>query len=623
MFEISRFDRGVRVCVVLLTLGCVIVGAGDLGAVNRYYFSWVPDTLIAFPGDSLRLEVMLEHNDTIHGYNIRCLVSSDALFDSVTADWHGGDEESTAAEVGNITWFAFGWIPGEFGGYAHSLKCDPGAPPGTHVAVYLDSWVSGSAPPGSYTITSTVPFPSGFHSCDGTWTEVPVVTSVVRIPESSPGDVGPISIRTPPRYVYQGSVYGPAATIKNFGGIFVDSIQVCCSIDTGGVEIFVDTVLITGLYGYGSRDVTFSEWTVPRAYVDYDVTVLSFHPEDPNPANDTLTCQVLGVIPGDVGTVMIESPPESVYVDSIYYPRAIVTNHSSDSARAFSAVCELRVEGFAIWTSTKEVGGLAGNDTISVTFDWWLVQFEEDYDAVAYTVNGADENAANDTVTTLVCSVFPPGDICPVSIKGLPDTVCLDSIYRPSARIENTAGDYTGVFSVFCQIDSAGTILWTDVAQDSGLGGFDTITVDFSDWSVPAIGRYGVTVFTAYQYDTIPNNDTILVEVSAIDPLGLHEEDAVAGTPSSSALLGSHPNPMSNRAEISYRILKVGLVTVSVHDGMGRTVRTLLREVKEPGHYGIEWDGNTESGAEAPSGMYFCRLSAPGCTSTKKIVLLR
>jgi hypothetical protein len=358
--------------------------------------------------------------------------------------------------------------------------------------------------------------------------------------------------------------------------------------------------------------------------VDYDVMVISVYAEDPNPVNDTLTCQVLGVIPGDVGVVLITSPPESVYVDSIYYPRAVVTNHSSDSARAFSAVYELRVEDDVIWwVSEKQVPGLSGHDTTTITFDWWMVQFEEDYEVVAYTLYGADENAANDTTTAIIHGVFPPGDISPVSVMTPPDTVYADSTYQPSAKIQNATRDETGVFLVYCEIDSGGVVVWTDVAEDSGLGGSDTLTVDFSDWVVPAKGIYNFTVFTVYPYDTIPSNDTILTTVSAVDPVGLTEEFGERRPPSNYALLGTYPNPMSGHAKISYQVPKTSRVELTVYDAMGRRVRVLLEETKEPGFYIAQWNGRSEDGYAVPSGMYFCRVSAGDFISTKKIILLR
>ena len=43
----------------------------------------------------------------------------------------------------------------------------------------------------------------------------------------------------------------------------------------------------------------------------------------------------------------------------------------------------------------------------------------------------------------------------------------------------------------------------------------------------------------------------------------------------------------------------------------------------QPGSHRVTWDGKYDSGAPAPSGIYFCRLDAAGGTHIRKLVLLK
>lgn len=63
-------------------------------------------------------------------------------------------------------------------------------------------------------------------------------------------------------------------------------------------------------------------------------------------------------------------------------------------------------------------------------------------------------------------------------------------------------------------------------------------------------------------------------------------------------------------------------VALAIYDAQGRQVRQVIAEWREPGEYGLSWDGLTGSGAVA-SGMYFARLSAGGRERVRRVVTLR
>jgi len=88
--------------------------------------------------------------------------------------------------------------------------------------------------------------------------------------------------------------------------------------------------------------------------------------------------------------------------------------------------------------------------------------------------------------------------------------------------------------------------------------------------------------------------------------------------PTEYSLLQNYPNPFNPATTINYQIPKSGLVTIMIYDILGREVKTLVNEVKNPGKYKIEFNGSNLS-----SGIYFCRLKAENYISTKKMILLK
>jgi len=64
-------------------------------------------------------------------------------------------------------------------------------------------------------------------------------------------------------------------------------------------------------------------------------------------------------------------------------------------------------------------------------------------------------------------------------------------------------------------------------------------------------------------------------------------------------------------------------VSLRVFDVSGRVVRTLVDGHQAEGARSITWNGTNDRGQSVASGIYFYRMSAPGFTETKKMVLLR
>ncbi len=80
----------------------------------------------------------------------------------------------------------------------------------------------------------------------------------------------------------------------------------------------------------------------------------------------------------------------------------------------------------------------------------------------------------------------------------------------------------------------------------------------------------------------------------------------------------NYPNPFNPSTTIRYSVQKRSLVTLSIYNVLGQSVKTLVNDVKAPGVYEASFDG-----ASLPSGTYFYRLTAGDYSQTKKMVLLK
>ncbi|MBN1151504.1 T9SS type A sorting domain-containing protein [candidate division WOR-3 bacterium] len=83
------------------------------------------------------------------------------------------------------------------------------------------------------------------------------------------------------------------------------------------------------------------------------------------------------------------------------------------------------------------------------------------------------------------------------------------------------------------------------------------------------------------------------------------------------------PNPMKNRAMISFSIGEEVNTSIIVYDVSGRTVRTLVEAVLRPGNYRTEWDGRDDNGTFVGSGTYFYRMTAGSFSAGDKLILIR
>ncbi len=97
----------------------------------------------------------------------------------------------------------------------------------------------------------------------------------------------------------------------------------------------------------------------------------------------------------------------------------------------------------------------------------------------------------------------------------------------------------------------------------------------------------------------------------------------VEAVPASYSLSQNYPNPFNPETAINFSLKEAGKVTLKIYNLQGQLVRTLVDEERSAGSYSVMWNGKTDQGTLAASGIYYYILSVNGFEATKKLTFTR
>ncbi|MGD8396475.1 MAG: FlgD immunoglobulin-like domain containing protein, partial [Candidatus Eiseniibacteriota bacterium] len=100
-------------------------------------------------------------------------------------------------------------------------------------------------------------------------------------------------------------------------------------------------------------------------------------------------------------------------------------------------------------------------------------------------------------------------------------------------------------------------------------------------------------------------------------------EDPASAAPARTELTQNRPNPFNPSTRIGFALGTDGRVALRIYDVEGTLVRTLLDGARPAGQHAVTWDGTTDGGAPAASGVYFYRLEANDVYQTRKMTMVR
>lgn len=140
------------------------------------------------------------------------------------------------------------------------------------------------------------------------------------------------------------------------------------------------------------------------------------------------------------------------------------------------------------------------------------------------------------------------------------------------------------------------------IAGQGQIGGNLSVDPLFCD---PAAGDFEL----ADSSPCLPANNSCEVQIGAFG-LGctlVGVDDAVPSLPDLSLL--SHPNPFNPSTNFTFSLQYAEKVSLMIHDGRGRLVKTLTSGVVGAGTHTVAWSGEDNGGKRVSSGVYFATLS--------------
>jgi hypothetical protein len=93
--------------------------------------------------------------------------------------------------------------------------------------------------------------------------------------------------------------------------------------------------------------------------------------------------------------------------------------------------------------------------------------------------------------------------------------------------------------------------------------------------------------------------------------------------PRTFSLEQNYPNPFNPSTQIRFSLPVDVNVKMSIYNLLGQRVATVLESALNAGIHEVGWDGQTDSGDRATTGVYFYRMEAGSFVQTKKMLLIR
>ena len=93
--------------------------------------------------------------------------------------------------------------------------------------------------------------------------------------------------------------------------------------------------------------------------------------------------------------------------------------------------------------------------------------------------------------------------------------------------------------------------------------------------------------------------------------------------PTNFILHQNYPNPFNPTTQIRYDLPEDAMVSITIYDLMGRSIKSLVNSQQTAGYRSIQWNATNNPGESVSAGMYIYTIQAGEFRQTKKMVLLK
>lgn len=137
-----------------------------------------------------------------------------------------------------------------------------------------------------------------------------------------------------------------------------------------------------------------------------------------------------------------------------------------------------------------------------------------------------------------------------------------------------------------------------------------TVTSYTRSSSGKTFSSYKVVAFKTADTSTVLNVAVSMGAVLAVKLSGVTSVGDADGMPDRFVLMGNYPNPFNPTTTIKYGISKESKVTLTVYSVLGEKIVTLVDGIQAAAYHSVTWNGCTESGLSAATGVYLMRMHA-------------
>ena len=184
------------------------------------------------------------------------------------------------------------------------------------------------------------------------------------------------------------------------------------------------------------------------------------------------------------------------------------------------------------------------------------------------------------------------------------------------------------------------TLQWITESEINNLGFNLDRKTPITDWSQIASyvthpelqGQGSVSHQTIYTFtdNTVHENESYDYRLSDVDYNGNVEYHSLqlmgvslSNVPQQFVLYPNYPNPFNPVTTIRYDLPDDSYVTLTIHDMMGKQIRTLVDGPQVAGNGMIQWNATNDAGHPVSAGLYLYTIEAGEFRQTKKMVLFK